>query len=48
MRSPFRPCPRHHKDPFDRMLIALAMREGLTLITRDPWFQTYQIPLLKG
>lgn len=29
-----------HRDPFDRMLAAQAMREGLTLITRDPAFAT--------
>jgi len=28
--------PPHHKDPFDRMLIAQAQVEQLTLVTRDP------------
>ena len=27
-----------HRDPFDRMLAAQAMLEGLTLVTRDPAF----------
>ena len=27
--------PRHHGDPFDRMLVAQAMIEDLTLLTRD-------------
>ena len=27
--------PRHHDDPFDRMLVAQAMAAGLTLVTRD-------------
>lgn len=38
--------PRHHDDPFDRMLIAQAKLEGLTIITRDPAFRTYGVPLL--
>lgn len=28
--------PTHHRDPFDRMLIAQAQAAGLTLVTRDP------------
>jgi PIN domain nuclease of toxin-antitoxin system len=27
--------PRHHDDPFDRMLVAQAHLEGMTLVTRD-------------
>lgn len=38
--------PLHHKDPFDRMLIAQAMIEGLTIITFDTKFPLYDIPLL--
>ena len=38
--------PRHHEDPFDRMLIAQAHTEGLTVITRDPAFRAYGIALL--
>ena len=34
--------PRIHRDPFDRMLIAQAMRERLTLVTRDPAFRRYK------
>ena len=30
------------RDPFDRMLIAQAMRERLTLVTRDPAFRRYK------
>jgi len=33
--------PQHHKDPFDRMLIAQAMEEGLVLITSDRVFTRY-------
>jgi PIN domain nuclease of toxin-antitoxin system len=38
--------PRHHQDPFDRMLIAQAQVEGLTVVTRDPAFRSYGIALL--
>ena len=38
--------PLHHPDPFDRMLIAQARREGLTIVTRDPAFRAYDVPLL--
>lgn len=40
--------PNHHRDPFDRMLIAQAFRNELTLITRDEQFQQYGIPTLKA
>lgn len=33
--------PFHHRDPFDRMLIAQASCEGLTLMSRDPVFASY-------
>jgi PIN domain nuclease of toxin-antitoxin system len=33
--------PRHHDDPFDRMLIAQADREGLTLLTSDERLKEY-------
>ncbi|HCA86489.1 MAG TPA: PIN domain nuclease [Streptomyces sp.] len=39
--------PMHHKDPFDRMLVAQAQAEGLTLVTRDKWVQQYGVPLLE-
>jgi len=38
--------PRHHADPFDRMLIGQAMMEGLTVVTRDPRFGLYEVSLL--
>ena len=38
--------PRHHGDPFDRMLIAQAMFEGLVLATNDPQMRPYGVPLL--
>ncbi|GIM89302.1 hypothetical protein Ato02nite_010950 [Paractinoplanes toevensis] len=36
----------HHRDPFDRMLIAQAQTEGLTLVTRDADIQKYDVPIL--
>ncbi len=38
--------PRHHADPFDRLLIAQAQIEGLTIVTRDRAFEAYEVPLL--
>jgi PIN domain nuclease of toxin-antitoxin system len=38
--------PRHHEDPFDRMLIAQAQIEGLTMVTRDAAFRDYGIALV--
>ena len=38
--------PWHHRDPFDRLLIAQAQVEGLTLVTRDPHFASYGVPIL--
>ena len=35
--------PRLHDDPFDRMLIAQARLESLTIVTRDPRFQGYAV-----
>jgi PIN domain nuclease of toxin-antitoxin system len=37
---------RHHDDPFDRMLIAQAHSEGLTIVTRDERFSDYRVTLL--
>lgn len=38
--------PLHHRDPFDRMLICQAVAGGLTLLTPDPAFSRYTVPLL--
>ena len=38
--------PTHHADPFDRILIAQAQLEGLTIVTRDKMFEAYGVPLL--
>lgn len=38
--------PRHHEDPFDRMLIAQSKIEDLTIVTRDSAFRAYGIAIL--
>ena len=38
--------PHHHGDPFDRLLVAQANLEGMTIITADKIFQQYTAPLL--
>lgn len=38
--------PFHHRDPFDRMMIAQAMEEGLTIVTRDRIFSAYGVAVL--
>jgi len=39
--------PLHHRDPFDRMLIAQAQVEGLVLATRDTAMARYGIRILR-
>jgi PIN domain nuclease of toxin-antitoxin system len=41
-----RALPWHHRDPFDRLLIAQALDEGYTLVTGDEAFTAYGVPLL--
>lgn len=36
----------HHRDPFDRMLVAQCLEEKLVLVTADPVFQRYPIDLI--
>lgn len=38
--------PLHHRDPFDRLLVAQAQLEGLTIVTRDPAISRYQVAVL--
>jgi PIN domain nuclease of toxin-antitoxin system len=38
--------PVHHADPFDRMLAAQALVEGLTLVTHDRAFEPYAVPVI--
>lgn len=35
--------PLHHRDPFDRMLVAQARLEGMTLLTTDPAIGRYAV-----
>ncbi len=35
-----------HRDPFDRLLIAQAITENLTIMTADPWFTDYGVPVV--
>jgi PIN domain nuclease of toxin-antitoxin system len=38
--------PRHHDDPFDRILIAQAQHARLTVVTHDPKFRLYDVAIL--
>lgn len=38
--------PHHHRDPFDRMLVAQAQVEGLTIVTVDRLLRRYPVSLL--
>jgi PIN domain nuclease of toxin-antitoxin system len=38
--------PLHHRDPFDRMLVAQALVEGMTLVSSDPLLSLYEAPVL--
>ena len=39
--------PLHHRDPFDRILVAQAMTEGLRVVTSDERLSQYQISVLR-
>jgi PIN domain nuclease of toxin-antitoxin system len=39
--------PAHHKDPFDRLLIAQSIEEDLTLLSADSHFSNYAVKLLQ-
>ncbi|MFY1653540.1 type II toxin-antitoxin system VapC family toxin [Solwaraspora sp. WMMB762] len=39
--------PAHHRDPFDRMLVAQAAVEGMTLASRDASIAVYDVDILK-
>jgi|HubBroStandDraft_2_1064218.scaffolds.fasta_scaffold223212_2 PIN domain nuclease of toxin-antitoxin system len=36
----------HHRDPFDRLLIAQSIEEGWPIITADPWFARYPVDVI--
>ena len=38
----------HHRDPFDRMLVAQAQLEDLPILTADPQFEPYEVEILRA
>ena len=40
--------PPHHRDPFDRLLVAQAQVERLTIVTADPLFGAYDVPVIRA
>jgi PIN domain nuclease of toxin-antitoxin system len=40
--------PRHHTDPFDRLIIATARVEGLAVVTSDQKFRDYDVLVLEA
>lgn len=38
----------HHRDPFDRLLIAQALDDGFTIVTHDEVFDAYGVPVLRA
>ena len=38
--------PLHHRDPFDRILIAQSLNESLPLVSADPQFERYPLELI--
>jgi PIN domain nuclease of toxin-antitoxin system len=43
-----RSMPNHHRDPFDRMLVAQATVDGLTLVTSDRTLRRYPVATLQA
>jgi PIN domain nuclease of toxin-antitoxin system len=43
-----RDLPDHHRDPFDRMIVAQARHDGFTVVTRDPDIQQYDVLVLRA
>lgn len=38
----------HHRDPFDRFLVAQALEEGYTIVTHDEVFAAYGVPMIRA
>lgn len=36
----------HHRDPFDRLIIAQSIEEGWPIVTADPWFSRYPVDVI--
>jgi PIN domain nuclease of toxin-antitoxin system len=43
-----RALPFHHRDPFDRLLVAQSLEHGLTFCSRDAHFHAYGIPMIEA
>jgi len=43
-----RALPWHHRDPFDRLLVAHALEAGLTIATHDRMLEKYGVPVLRS
>jgi PIN domain nuclease of toxin-antitoxin system len=41
-----RALPWHHRDPFDRLLVAQALEHGFTLCSRDAHLAAYAVPMV--
>lgn len=39
--------PAHHADPFDRMLVAQSLVEGVAMVTADPVFERYGVDVVR-
>jgi PIN domain nuclease of toxin-antitoxin system len=40
--------PAHHREPLDRLLIAQAQVEGITIVTVDTGFDAYDVPVVRA
>ncbi len=40
--------PMHHRDPFDRLLVAQAQLEDLPILTADPQFEPYEVEIFRA
>ena len=38
--------PAHHRDPFDRMLVAQALQDGVPIVSCDPQIARYQVQIV--
>lgn len=38
--------PLHHRDPFDRLLVAQALVEGMSIVSVDPRLEVYGVPVI--
>lgn len=43
-----RSLPWHHRDPFDRLLVAQSLEGGFRFVTRDPALRTYGVDLVSA